>query len=130
MSGKLTLKGSIWHFMDPETIKAHGPWVRHSDYAQLELALAEARAERDRLIEKGFDLITERDAARAEKVRLTSIIEDAVEDKGRWQGRATTAPEAERDRLAAEVEGLPLLLAVPELVRRRRATLQTGEKGE
>lgn len=73
--------------------------------AQLERDLAEAKAERDRLIEKGFDLITERDNAKAENVRLTSRITDATEDKARWQARAQAA-EAERDRLAAEVERL------------------------
>ena len=44
----VNLKGSVWHFMDPETVAGYGPWVRKEDH---DAALAEAAAEIARLRE-------------------------------------------------------------------------------
>lgn len=73
---------------DPRPLPVSDELVRH-------------RAENERLVEKGFDLISERDAAKAENVRLISSVDEATDDRNRWQARAQAA-EAECERLTKE----------------------------
>jgi len=82
---KLELEGSIWHYMDAETVKAHGPWVRHSDYARLQeqvaILTAELTGERGRsesLYEQGVNAEIRAEAAEAERDRLREALESIV----------------------------------------------------
>lgn len=44
MTLKTLLTGARWHYMDPETVSAYGPWYRAEDYDAL---AAEVRAQRE-----------------------------------------------------------------------------------
>ena len=66
----VNLKGSVWHFMDPETVAGYGPWVRKEDH---DAALAEKDAEIERLREALADLEDEIDNSAIEFERPTFV---------------------------------------------------------